>query len=56
MKSYQFGDQTPTDPETYVALADELAERDSAVLGAREWTLEYINQDGMIYRQVSLRA
>ena len=43
MESYQFGGQTPTDPATYPALADELAERDSAVLGVRNWILEYID-------------
>lgn len=56
IESYRSGDQSPRDPATYPALADELAERDSAVLGVRNWILEYIDQEGTIYRQVSLKV
>jgi hypothetical protein len=56
MESYHFGGQSPIDPATYPTLADELAEHDCAVLGVRNWMLEYIDREGTIYRQVSLRA
>lgn len=54
LESYGYADMSPTDPATFPGLAHSLADRDKALLGRRNWTMEYIDRDDNIYEQVFL--